>query len=261
LLANDLATSPFSDYACSGATTEMVDEATQYAPEKDPQAFHPAVRHADFVTIGVGGDDLGFSSALKYCIEHTYCQKNQTFVAKIDQAFAELPDNLDDAYDAIREHVRSGVTVLVVGYPRLFPTIKSHQQCQILHGHFGYGFEDSEQDWFNDKAIELDDDVAAAAKRAGFFYISPLSSFLGHAPCDPHPWLNGISDHEGSEHTFDASFHPNSTGQSEYAHLIEIWIADYKGKRNNDGLPRDPKATQPLPSSPPRCVKGKPCLE
>jgi GDSL-like Lipase/Acylhydrolase family len=259
LLASAFDLSPFHDYACSGATTEDVDESTQFGPEGDPQAFHSPLKHADLVTIGVGGDDLGFSGDLKYCLEHRYCQTITSFASKVDQAFAALPGKLDDAYDAIREHKRKDATVIVVGYPRLFPTIKSHQQCQIIHGHFGYGFEDSEQDYFNAKAIALDHDVAAAAKRAGFFYVSPLRLFLGHAPCDPDPWINGISDHEGSHVTFDASFHPNSAGQSEYAALIERKISNYKGKRNKDGLPKDRKATRHLPSPPPSCRPGTPC--
>jgi GDSL-like Lipase/Acylhydrolase family len=172
------------------------------------------LKHADLVTISVGGDDLGFRSDLKYCLEHKYCQKIKSFAAKVDGAFAALPGELDDAYNAMREHKRKTATVIILGYPRLFPTVQSHQQWQILHGHFGYGFEDSEQDYFNAKAVELDHDVARAAKRAGFFYISPLGLFLGHAPCDPDPWINGISVHEGSHITFDASFHPNSTGQT-----------------------------------------------
>lgn len=259
LLASAFDFSPFHDYACSGATTEDVDESTQFGPEGVPQAFHSALKHADLVTISVGGDDLGFSGDLKYCLEHKYCQKIKSFAAKVDQAFAALPGELNDAYNAIREHKRKAATIIALGYPRLFPTIQSHQQCQIIHGHFGYGFEDSEQDYFNAKAIELDRDVARAAKRAGFFYISPLRLFLGHAPCDPHPWINGISVHEGSHITFDASFHPNSTGQREYADLVEREIADYKGKRNKDGLPKDPEATRPLPAPPPSCPPGKRC--
>lgn len=89
----------------------------------------------------------GFSHDLDYCFSHTDCQRDASFVAGINQAFAALPAKLDAAYDAIRRNKRKHATVIVLGYLRLFPTIKSHQQCQIIHGHFGCGYEDFEQDW------------------------------------------------------------------------------------------------------------------
>lgn len=64
----------------------------------------------------------------------------------------------------------------MLGYPRLFPMVKSHQQCQIIHGHFGYGFDDSEQDYFNAEAAQLDQLVSAPATRAGFSSSRPWTS-------------------------------------------------------------------------------------
>jgi hypothetical protein len=259
LLHNELAFGAFHDYACSGATTDKISTFAQYAPEGVSQAFHKPLTHAQLVTVTVGGDDLGFSADLAYCFKHTYCQRDQSFVAGINADFAALPAKLDDAYDQIRRHKRKHATIIVLGYPRIFPTIKSHQQCQIIHGHFGLGYEDSEQDYFNHKALVLDHIVAAAAARAGFLFVSPASAFLGHAQCDPSPWLNGISIREDGHFTSKASFHPNTEGQRQFANLIETFIAYYQGPRNPDGLPRDPKATMPLPTPPPPCRPGKPC--
>jgi lysophospholipase L1-like esterase len=241
LLHNELAFGAFHDYACSGATTDKISTSAQYPSEGVPQALHKPLKHAQLVTVTVGGDDLGFSKDLAYCFKHTYCQRDQSFVAGINADFAALPAKLDDAYDQIRRHKRKHATIIVLGYPRIFPTIKSHQQCQIIHGHFGYGYEDSEQDYFNSKAVQLDQIVSAAAKRAGFFFISPLSAFLDHAQCDPSPWLNGISIQSDGQFTTKASFHPNTEGQRQFANLIESGIANYRGPLNPDGLPRDPK--------------------
>jgi hypothetical protein len=259
LVHNELAFGAFHDYACSGATTDKISAVTQYGPEGLPQAYHRPLEHAQLVTVTVGGDDLGFSSDLRYCLEHTYCQRDTSFTAGIDRDFAALPAHLDAAYDAIRRNKRKHATIIVIGYPRIFPTIKSHQQCQIIHGHFGIGYEDSEQDYFNAKAAQLDGLVTAAATRAGFFYISPLNAFLGHAPCDPDPWVNGLSINSDGHKTFEASFHPNTKGQRAYANLLEGDIADYQGARNPDGLPRDPKPTRHLPKPPPPCRTGHPC--
>jgi hypothetical protein len=259
LVHNEFATGTFHDYACSGATTDKISANTQYAPELLPQALHGPLSHAQLVTVTVGGDDLGFGSDLAYCFKHTYCQRDASFTERVNGDFAALPANLDAAYDAIRRHKRKHATVIVVGYPRIFPTIQSHQQCQILHGHFGYGYEDSEQDYFNQKAVQLDRAVRAAAKRAGFIYISPTKAFLGHAPCDPNPWLNGVSIQSDGRFTTKASFHPNTEGQREYATLLESGIADHHGPHNPDGLPRDPKPTRHLPPPQHPCVADHPC--
>jgi hypothetical protein len=259
LLHQELALGNFNDYACSGATTDKISTVTQYAPEGMPQALHRPVGHAQLITIEVGGDNLGFGHDLAYCFEHTYCQRDKSFTSQIDQQFANLPADLDDAYNAIRRADPKRATVLVVAYPRLFPTIQSHQQCQILHGHFGYGYEDSEQDYFNHKAIELDRKVHAAAKRAGFLYVPALAAFLGHAPCDPDPWINGISIQSDGHYTTKASFHPNTSGQREYANLVESFISRWQGPRRKDGLPRDRKPTQPLPQPSPCIAAVRPC--
>jgi lysophospholipase L1-like esterase len=259
LIHAELALGRFHDYACSGATTDRISTSTQYGPEGLPQAYHRPVEHAQLVTVTVGGDDVGFSHDLTYCAEHKYCQRNASFVNAVNQEFAALPAKLDAAYDAIRRNKRKRATIIVLGYPRLFPMIKSHQQCQIIHGHFGFGFEDSEQDYFNAKAAQLDQLVSAAATRAGFFFISPLDAFVGHAQCDPDPWLNGLSIHIGDHPTFKASFHPNTEGQREYANLLEGGIANYRGPVNPDGLPTDPKPTRHLPKPPTPCVTGHPC--
>jgi hypothetical protein len=259
LIHAELALGRFHDYACSGATADRISTSTQYGPEGLPQAYHRPLEHAQLVTVTVGGDDLGFSSDLEYCFLHTYCQRDASFAAGINQKLAALPAKLDAAYDAIRRNKRKHATIFVLGYPHIFPTIKSHQQCQIIHGHLGKGYEDSEQDYFNAKAAELDDMVAAAAARAGFFFVSPLNAFIGHAPCDPDPWVNGLSIHIGQRPTFKASFHPNTKGQREYATLLEIAIADYQGPLNPDGLPRDPKPTRHLPKPPTPCQTGHPC--
>jgi lysophospholipase L1-like esterase len=259
LLHSEIAFGAFHDYACSGATTDKISTFAQYAPEGTAQALHRPLKHADLITVTVGGDDLGFADDLKYCAEHTYCQEDASFVAGIKARFHNLPGSLDAAYNEIRRHRRKHSTVIVLGYPRLFPTIASHQQCQIIHGHFGYGYEDSEQDYFNRKAVRLNHIIAAASRRAGFLFISPAPAFLGHAQCDPDPWMNGISVQEDGHFTFKASFHPNTKGQRQFADLIESFVADYQGARNPDGLPRDPKPTMALPVPPPSCEPHRPC--
>jgi hypothetical protein len=126
LIHAELAVGAFHDYACSGATTDRISTSTQYGPEGLPQAYHRPLEHAQLVTVTVGGDDVGFSHDLTYCAEHTYCQRNASFVNGVNQEFAALPAKLDAAYDTIRRNKRKRATIVVLGYPRLFPMVRSH---------------------------------------------------------------------------------------------------------------------------------------
>jgi lysophospholipase L1-like esterase len=234
-----LGVSGFWFYACSGATTHDVHSVTQYAPEGSPQALHAALATANLVTITIGGNDLDFHGDLVHCGEpwHKHCEDDASFTSAISQKIAELPHKLLKAYNTIRRHVHKHTTVVVLGYPQLFPERQAAQDCVRLHGHFGVSlFDEGEQDYFNHEADIVDNVIAQAAGDEGFWYDSALGTFLGHAQCDPDPYLNGIVASGGGK----GSFHPDSAGQRAYATMLDQFLASRPGKRNSAGLPIDP---------------------
>ncbi|MGH3496447.1 MAG: hypothetical protein ACRDP1_03165 [Nocardioidaceae bacterium] len=52
----------------------------------------------------------------------------------------------------------------------------------------------------------------------GFSFVNPESAFVGHAVCDSPEWLNGLS------YPVMESYHPNRSGQEEYADLVDGYL-------------------------------------
>lgn len=208
-------------FACSGATTFDIADVTQRPAETVPQALHPQLAEASLVTLTVGLNDIGYAGGLMYCARHRACEELPSFTRQMSSALAALPAELASAYDAIRAHVRPSATVVVLGYPQLFPERPAAQRCPELSSNFDAG----EQDYLNRELELLDRVIHRAAARAGFHYASALSAFRGHAPCEPDPYLNGITDPGQFGVRFgEASFHPNAAGQRAYARLLRSFL-------------------------------------
>jgi len=179
--------------ACSGATTS--DVARQI----------PAVPNStDYVTITVGGNDLGFAPVLSTCGLPGWLGNCN---AAIDSGLAilntTLPDRLDDVYSAVRSQA-TNAKVVVTGYPLLF----NGTDCNVLTF-----FTGAEMARLNDATARLNAVIQERAKVAGFTFVPAASAFNGHAWCDPQPWINGLTISPNS-------FHPNISGHSAYARLV-----------------------------------------
>lgn len=190
--------------ACSGATTRTVIDTQVQALD----------RQTDFVTISVGGNDLGFGSVAGACVLATEAQC--LGAAAQAGAFVEavLPGRLDATYDAVADRVRRA-EVVVVGYPRFFA--EDYVPCPQSQG-----ITPTEAAALNDLVDALDAVVAERARAAGFTYVSTVEAFTGHDVCAPEPWLNGSL----VPTTADA-YHPTAAGHRYgYAPLVAEELAD-----------------------------------
>ena len=179
--------------ACSGATTRDVLNS-QLAALAEP---------ADYVTVSVGGNDLGFTSVLTACGLPGWLGDCN---AAIDRGRfimqTELGDRLDRVYGAINQRA-PGARVAVTGYPKLF----NGTDCNLLTF-----FTPAEMARFNDATVELNALIKDRAEAAGFQFVEAVPAFLGHAWCDSRPWINGLTIPPNS-------FHPNIRGHFAYAVL------------------------------------------
>jgi hypothetical protein len=79
-------------------------------------------------------------------------------------------------------------TVVLMGYPRIFPTGSGSQDCFSLNA----VFRNDVQDWANARAEDLDGIMESAAARAGVHFVSVLDTFAGHGACGPDgSYMNG----------------------------------------------------------------------
>jgi lysophospholipase L1-like esterase len=181
--------------ACSGATTADVISSQ----------LGPLNSSTNLVTITIGGNDAGFSTVITDCAGWYYnCQ------SAIDNADAyiqnTLPGKLNTTYGDIRSHATTA-HVVVLGYPHLFTA--DGQTCNFD------ALTSYHEEELNTTADMLDSAIQKQASAHGFTYVDPRSAFNSHEVCSSSEWLNGLSN------PLSESFHPNISGQAEFAKLIE----------------------------------------
>jgi hypothetical protein len=233
------------DVACSGALIN--DFYTTNRKGKCPN--EPGQRTAlnadtSLVTLTFGGNDLGFEPILTDCVKAGLgqklrlplgkaCEKKDSATFQANLATLEDPTSSGgwpQLFSAIRADAPNA-EVVVLGYPHLFigTTPGSTGRCNadgwIL---------DSDQDWLNSVADQLDSGLQAAAAQAGFDYISTTGAFAGHELCTSSSWFTGIRDPTTNDSpagllNFIATapatdkqqwFHPNTQGYAQEAALL-----------------------------------------
>lgn len=182
--------------ACSGATTTSV---------LDNQLGSISAT-TTFVTVTVGGNDARFTHVITECAQPWWSSDcdgaiddAQVFISNT------LPGRLDALYAAIRSRAPKAKAV-VVGYPRIF----NGEDCNA-----GTFFSPAEETRLNATADLLDSTIRNRAVARGFSFVDPRSAFTGHAVCDSPEWLNGLSN------PLTESYHPNHSGHSGYANLVD----------------------------------------
>jgi lysophospholipase L1-like esterase len=182
--------------ACAGATTTSLVAGGQLeALDSD----------TDLVTIGIGGNDIGWSSAVVACLGGTDAQCAGALAATRARVTSRLPGLLDAVYAQVSSRAPEA-HVVVTGYPRLF----SPEYGAFL------GASPVEQQALNDGADLLDEVIAAAAARHGFQYVDVRDRFVGHGVNSPDAWLLGPFD--------PGAFHPNGHGYQAYTAAVTAAI-------------------------------------
>src|SRR3954471_832360 len=103
--------------ACSGAKT--ADIAAPYGGQEAQTALLAALRpRPEVVTITIGGNDVGFAPVLVACFMGD-CSSRITASERL--VLTTLPGRLADTYRAV-EAAAPRARLVVVGYPRLFPS-------------------------------------------------------------------------------------------------------------------------------------------
>ncbi|THV27314.1 SGNH/GDSL hydrolase family protein [Glycomyces paridis] len=184
--------------ACSGARIEDVVAE---------QLGHLRPGNTEHVTIGVGGNDAGFSTVLGACAgtDTALCE---AAIANAQNVIANsLPAELDDLYTRV-ETKAPDADVVVVGNPRLFDGSTCTGSLAITP---------DEQALLNETADLLAETTAAVAADHGFEFADVRDAFTGHAVCSADPWLLGYVG------TLE-SFHPNAAGQDAYADVVTPYL-------------------------------------
>jgi lysophospholipase L1-like esterase len=216
---------PTVNLACAGAKT--ADVVAPFGGQPAQTAALAALRPRPvFVTITIGGNDVGFGPVLTTC----FVSDCTGAVAASEVAMVTvLPGRLAATYRAV-EAADPRARLVVVGYPRLFPTHAADVTgCPWL--------SDAERRSLNEAAKLLDGVIAVEAWLAGATYVDVSGALSGHELCSADPWLVPLPE--------PMAAHPTIEGQQAIAALV---TAALENLRPTPSRPRAGRAA--LPSLP-----------
>ena len=202
--------------ACSGASSTAIYSSYLGQPSQG-SVLQSYASKVNVVTMTMGGNDIGFSSTLAACYL-TDCWRFGG-ITKAQKAITNnLPSALQIAYLGVRQ-AAPNARIIVVGYPRLFPTSQSATQgCGWL--------TPTERTKLNDLAALLDSTIKNAAHAAGFDYVSTLNALNGHELCTANSWVFPIL--AGPLAGGAAEGHPLYNGQQAIANIVQSYMSLHK---------------------------------
>jgi lysophospholipase L1-like esterase len=218
LVAEALGIEDFTDVSCDGATTDHM-AAPQPLPGglTNGAQFDALAPDVDLVTLGIGGNDIGFGEIAVTCAglsllppfgapcRHHYTRHGDEVGARLDAAAPKVAAVLA----AIRE-LAPAARILVVGYPVILPA--AGPGCWPL-----MPIAVGDVAWLRGVEGRLNAMLADEAAAAGATFVDTYTSSVGHDVCR----LPGRKWVEGFVPTAPASaVHPNALGMANSARQV-----------------------------------------
>ncbi|HLU95908.1 MAG TPA: SGNH/GDSL hydrolase family protein [Thermobifida alba] len=208
--------------ACSGqrghAMLDAVDEVGSQLAWDAP--------HTSLVTIGIGGNDLGFSTVLKTCMVRVPLLDSGACTAQ-EEDIRKRMEKFETTFEELIGEVRRrapDARVLVVGYPRLFPEEPTGAY---------YTLTASSQRWLNETIQEFNEQLAeavaahdtgiASSDRVGSVeFVDVYHALDGHEIGTEDPWVNGVllRDLATGVAVDRSTFHPDADGHRAVGALV-----------------------------------------
>ncbi|HEV7773400.1 MAG TPA: SGNH/GDSL hydrolase family protein [Conexibacter sp.] len=213
LVQPSLTTAALSDVSCSGATTDDMFNAQSTEIGTNPPELDALTSGTRVVTLGIGGNDIGFSGIVLNCARlnpFDPCKDDYVHGSTDDVSvrIAATAPKVDAVIAAIHARAPSA-RVHVVGYPVILPASGSGcwPSVPILPTDVTY---------LRAKEIELNAMLASRAAADGAFYVDTYTSSVGHDVCK----ATGVKWVEGLIPTSPAApVHPNALGMQNTARV------------------------------------------
>lgn len=281
-----------NDQTCSGAITANIGYGSATVPATDSNVILPTLpdvstlqvtlsgmtatqlqaaglsADTDVVTVGIGGNDLGFSSIATACMRLTV-DSDPLYLADKVGAFDNCKDYFDDEATYPTAYLSGRITnsvaprlattfaeiraaapnaqVFVVGYPQVAPN-NATDACftdPLTPNSVPYNGVDLQ--FLHDIEQQLDDAIETAATNANFTFIPTWDQTAGNTLCTPDPWINGITLYLNSQSTCNPGYlpadgntdicveigalHPDEGGVLEIANIVQQSISDWAATR------------------------------
>ncbi|MGN6694153.1 MAG: SGNH/GDSL hydrolase family protein [Aquihabitans sp.] len=205
----------FVDISCSGATTDDMFAPQDVAPgPANPPQLGALDRQTKVVTLGIGGNDIGFTDIVINCgtslpgdpgCKGDYVHDGRD---ELSEAIAATAPKIDRVLKEIKRRAPRAKT-FVVGYPTVLP--ETGTGCYPL-----VPIVPSDVPYLRAKVKELNAMLKTRATAAGATYVDNATVSIGHDFCQPiAKWVEGLVPVGAA-----APVHPNAAGMAGWAPTV-----------------------------------------
>jgi lysophospholipase L1-like esterase len=204
-----------TDASCSGATTKEFSAAQQTDAGTNPAQYSALAKDTKLVTVGIGGNDIGFSEIVKSCLSATPfgtpCKDHYTAggTDELRQRINALGGKLAGVLKEV--HRRSpDARVALVGYPSVLPATGPgcYPAVPITPGDVAY---------LRGVLADLNTRIQRSADAGGATFVDTYTSTVGHDICQAPgtKWIEGLVPTAPA-----APVHPNAQGSAALSRAV-----------------------------------------
>ncbi len=209
----------FRDVSCSGAQTKDVFAPQDVDPDgPNPPQIDAVDGSARVVTVGIGGNDIGFTGIVKNCVRlltEPPCKGDYVHdgVDEISDRIAAVAPDVAAVVAAIAQRAPKAA-ILLVGYPVILPDAGTgcYPAMPILPADVPY---------LRSKEKELNAMLASVAASSGATFVNTYRSSIGHDVCQLPTvrWVEGLAPTSPA-----APVHPNAAGMANTGRVVATAI-------------------------------------
>jgi lysophospholipase L1-like esterase len=223
LVSASIHSASFTDVSCGGATTaDILNPGTGELGIGVPAQLSAVSASTALVTVGIGGNDIGFVSVIKACAQASLSNpfgspcKNQYTAGGVDQLQARIDSTAPKVASVLQavHQAAPSAKVVVVGYPDILPN--SGSGCWPVVP-FAWG----DVPYLRNTEKSLNTMLAATAAANGASYVDTYTPTIGHDACQSgsNRWIEGLVPG-----TSAAPFHPNALGEQAMANATIAFL-------------------------------------
>jgi lysophospholipase L1-like esterase len=218
LVAASVKPAEFADVSCSGATTANITGSQQTKDGTNPPQLDAVTPSTTLVTIGIGGNDIGFIALAGQCATadpgSAKC-RNQLTAGGKDQ-LAERVDATAPKVAAVLNKIHAKAPkarIVVVGYPTVLPDGNGCWPSLPVGG--------PDVNYLRDSLGKLNAMLAAQAKAHQAGFADTATPGKGHDLCTGPDarWVEGLLPANA------APLHPNARGERGMATAVESVVS------------------------------------
>lgn len=204
-----------TDVSCSGAQTRDFAAPQAVQGGENPPQYDALGRDTRLVTVGIGGNDIGFGEIVQACVSATPfgtpCRDRYTeashdeLAARIDRLGGRLDDVLDEVHRRAPD-----ARVLLVGYPSVLPA--EGPGCYPV-----VPYTPGDVEYLRGVLSHLNEEIADAAADGDATYVDTATPTRGHDVCAPptERWIEGLVPTAPA-----APVHPNAAGSAALSRAV-----------------------------------------